>query len=173
MIFELTYNIIYVNPRQNVANSCITTLLRNEESNNTDALFISHLQLYRFCNTFDIFSPTGRLVNVTSVKGRIYFPCTSAYGITKHGIETFSDSLRVEMARFGVKVSLVEPGDFSTCTAIVKGENVRGQNVLIICYCIVNGRLCSWETLRSRDVHVSINVSPVSYWQRFILRGLA
>ncbi|XP_048728277.2 retinol dehydrogenase 7-like [Ostrea edulis] len=67
----------------------------------------------------------GRLVNVTSVKGRIYFPCTSAYGITKHGIETFSDSLRVEMARFGVKVSLVEPGDFSTCTAIVKGENYK------------------------------------------------
>lgn len=68
---------------------------------------------------------TGRVINVTSVKGRIYYPCISAYGVTKHGIETFSDCLRVEMARFGVKVSLVEPGNFSTCTAIVKGENVR------------------------------------------------
>lgn len=67
----------------------------------------------------------GRVINVTSVKGRIYYPCISAYGVTKHGIETFSDCLRVEMARFGVKVSLVEPGNFSTCTAIVKGENVR------------------------------------------------
>lgn len=68
---------------------------------------------------------TGRVINVTSVKGRIYYPCISAYGVTKHGIETFSDCLRVEMARFGVKVSLVEPGNFSACTAIVKGENVR------------------------------------------------
>lgn len=67
----------------------------------------------------------GRVINVTSVKGRIYYPCISAYGVTKHGIETFSDCLRVEMARFGVKVSLVEPGNFSTCTAIVKGENYQ------------------------------------------------
>ena len=67
---------------------------------------------------------TGRVIIVTSVKGRIYYPCISAYGVTKHGLETFSDCLRVEMERFGVKVSLIEPGNFSTCTDIVKGNNV-------------------------------------------------
>ncbi|XP_022308697.1 D-beta-hydroxybutyrate dehydrogenase, mitochondrial-like [Crassostrea virginica] len=67
----------------------------------------------------------GRVIIVTSVKGRIYYPCISAYGVTKHGLETFSDCLRVEMERFGVKVSLIEPGNFSTCTDIVKGNNYK------------------------------------------------
>ena len=77
---------------------------------------------------------TGRVIIVTSVKGRIYYPCISAYGVTKHGLETFSDCLRVEMERFGVKVSLVEPGNFSTCTDIVKGNNVRESWIKILSF---------------------------------------
>ncbi|XP_061181383.1 D-beta-hydroxybutyrate dehydrogenase, mitochondrial-like [Saccostrea echinata] len=91
---------------------------------------VMDVNLFGMINVTKIFLPLirkskGRVVNVTSVKGRIYFPCISAYGVTKHGIETFSDCLRVEMARFGVKVSLIEPGNFSTCTAIVKGDNYK------------------------------------------------
>ncbi|KAL4234280.1 (2R 3R)-2 [Mactra antiquata] len=59
----------------------------------------------------------GRVVIVSSVKGRYSWPNNSAYHITKHGLETVGDCLRLEMLKFGVKVSLVEPGNFSYATA--------------------------------------------------------
>ncbi|XP_077339661.1 retinol dehydrogenase 16-like [Lithobates pipiens] len=55
----------------------------------------------------------GRIVNVSSVAGRISI-CGGGYCISKYGIECFSDSLRNEMHPFGVKVSIIEPGFFST-----------------------------------------------------------
>ncbi|KAL4233227.1 (2R 3R)-2 [Mactra antiquata] len=59
----------------------------------------------------------GRVVIVTSVRGRYSWPNNSAYHITKHGLETVGDCLRLEMLKFGVKVSLVEPGNFAHATA--------------------------------------------------------
>ncbi|XP_018425098.1 PREDICTED: retinol dehydrogenase 16-like [Nanorana parkeri] len=55
----------------------------------------------------------GRIVNVSSVAGRINIT-GGGYCISKYGIESFSDSLRREMYRFGVKVCIIEPGFFST-----------------------------------------------------------
>lgn len=66
----------------------------------------------------------GRIVNITSVKGIIARPTISVYGITKFGAENFSDCLRLEMRKFGVKVSIVEPGNFGGLTGIVKDQNV-------------------------------------------------
>ncbi|XP_063149814.1 retinol dehydrogenase 16-like isoform X1 [Candoia aspera] len=55
----------------------------------------------------------GRVVNVSSVMGRL--SCYGGgYSISKHGMEAFSDSLRQEMQTFGVHVSMIEPGSFST-----------------------------------------------------------
>ncbi|XP_056418446.1 retinol dehydrogenase 7-like [Hyla sarda] len=55
----------------------------------------------------------GRIVNVSSVAGRLSI-CGGGYCISKHGIESFSDSLRREMLPFGVKVTIIEPGFFKT-----------------------------------------------------------
>ncbi|KAK7939539.1 hypothetical protein WMY93_002865 [Mugilogobius chulae] len=55
----------------------------------------------------------GRVVNVASVFGRIS-PIGGAYCISKFGVEAFNDSLRINMAPFGVKVCCIEPGFFST-----------------------------------------------------------
>ncbi|XP_073525147.1 retinol dehydrogenase 7-like [Phyllobates terribilis] len=55
----------------------------------------------------------GRLVNVGSAAGRISIS-SGGYGMSKNGIESFSDSLRREMLPFGVKVSIIEPGFFKT-----------------------------------------------------------
>ncbi|XP_052092374.1 D-beta-hydroxybutyrate dehydrogenase, mitochondrial-like [Mytilus californianus] len=60
----------------------------------------------------------GRIVNVSSVLGRQTWPARSAYQISKHGIETISDSLRLEMIKFGVGVSIIEPGVYSHITSI-------------------------------------------------------
>ncbi|XP_069118092.1 D-beta-hydroxybutyrate dehydrogenase, mitochondrial-like isoform X2 [Argopecten irradians] len=61
----------------------------------------------------------GRVVMVSSARGLYSWPGESAYIITKHGVETFADSLRLEMRKFGVKVVVVQPGDFDGATEIM------------------------------------------------------
>ncbi|XP_041363828.1 retinol dehydrogenase 7-like [Gigantopelta aegis] len=65
----------------------------------------------------------GRVVNVTSVRGLVAIPCYSVYAITKFGIEAFSDSLRLEVRPFGVKVIVVEPGLYGGATGILNEFN--------------------------------------------------
>lgn len=52
----------------------------------------------------------GRIVNISSIYGRTTTPLTGWYQGTKHALEALSDALRVEVARDGVQVVLVEPG---------------------------------------------------------------
>ena len=56
----------------------------------------------------------GRVVNVSSIGGRAALPFLSPYNASKFGLEGFSDSLRMEMAPLGVRVSVVEPGSVKT-----------------------------------------------------------
>ncbi|NWX86811.1 BDH protein, partial [Nothoprocta ornata] len=54
----------------------------------------------------------GRVVNVASMLGRMASPSRSCYCISKFGVEAFSDCLRQEMYRWGVRVILIEPSNF-------------------------------------------------------------
>ena len=56
----------------------------------------------------------GRLINVSSIAGRVAFPGVAAYSASKFAVEGFSESLRHELLPFEVYVSLVEPGTFRT-----------------------------------------------------------
>lgn len=56
----------------------------------------------------------GRIINVSSVGGRMSFPLAGAYTATKFAVESMSDALRMELAQFGIKVSLIEPGYIDT-----------------------------------------------------------
>ena len=56
----------------------------------------------------------GRIVNVSSIAGRVSAPLTGWYAASKHGLEALSDALRIEVAQFGVKVVLIQPGGFGT-----------------------------------------------------------
>ncbi|XP_070786847.1 D-beta-hydroxybutyrate dehydrogenase, mitochondrial [Enoplosus armatus] len=62
----------------------------------------------------------GRMVYMSSVFS--FFNCLNmgAYSVSKRGLEAFADCLRVEMASFGVKVSIIQPGNFGQATNIVK-----------------------------------------------------
>jgi NAD(P)-dependent dehydrogenase (short-subunit alcohol dehydrogenase family) len=53
---------------------------------------------------------SGRIVNISSVAGRIARPLSSVYDSTKHALEAISDGLRGELAQFGIKVVVIEPG---------------------------------------------------------------
>jgi len=63
----------------------------------------------------------GRIVNVSSILGRATNRYLSAYCITKHGMEAFSNVLRKEMKQFQVKVCTIEPGNFLNLTGIIGG----------------------------------------------------
>ncbi|HEY6328013.1 MAG TPA: SDR family NAD(P)-dependent oxidoreductase [Blastocatellia bacterium] len=53
---------------------------------------------------------SGTIVNISSVAGRIARPFSSIYDSTKHALEALSDGMRGEMAPFGVRVVIIEPG---------------------------------------------------------------
>ncbi len=52
----------------------------------------------------------GTIVNISSVGGRIVVPFAAPYCTSKHALEALSDSLRVELSPFGIRVVVVEPG---------------------------------------------------------------
>jgi NAD(P)-dependent dehydrogenase (short-subunit alcohol dehydrogenase family) len=52
----------------------------------------------------------GYIVNVSSMGGKIWEPLGSWYHASKFAVEGFSDSLRVEVAEFGIKVVIIQPG---------------------------------------------------------------
>jgi NAD(P)-dependent dehydrogenase (short-subunit alcohol dehydrogenase family) len=56
----------------------------------------------------------GRIVNVSSIAGLVSSPLAGWYTGTKHALEALTDSLRIEVARDGVQVVLIEPGGFKT-----------------------------------------------------------
>ncbi|MET0256594.1 MAG: oxidoreductase [Luteibacter sp.] len=77
-------------------------------------------------NVFGLFSLTrhvlpgmrarraGHVVNVSSVGGLVAFPATGYYHASKFAVEGFSESLSMEVAPLGIKVTIVEPGRFRT-----------------------------------------------------------
>jgi NAD(P)-dependent dehydrogenase (short-subunit alcohol dehydrogenase family) len=52
----------------------------------------------------------GRIVNVSSIGGRMALPMAGPYAASKHALEAVSDSLRRELRPWGIHVSLIEPG---------------------------------------------------------------
>jgi NADP-dependent 3-hydroxy acid dehydrogenase YdfG len=54
------------------------------------------------------------MVNISSVAGRVPRSGSGVYNLTKHGVGAFSESLRQEVTKRHVRVSLVEPGAVST-----------------------------------------------------------
>ncbi len=59
----------------------------------------------------------GRIINVSSMGGRLTFPGGGAYHATKHAVEALSDALRFEVQGFGVDVAIIEPGLIRTSFA--------------------------------------------------------
>ncbi len=56
----------------------------------------------------------GRIVNISSIYGLTTTPLSGWYQASKHALEAASDALRLEVARNGIHVVLVEPGGFRT-----------------------------------------------------------
>ena len=58
--------------------------------------------------------PPGRIVNISSVSGKVVYPFMGPYAASKHALEAMSDALRRELLMFGVDVIVIGPGSVQT-----------------------------------------------------------
>jgi NAD(P)-dependent dehydrogenase (short-subunit alcohol dehydrogenase family) len=56
----------------------------------------------------------GRIINMSSISGRIAIPIMGSYASSKFALEAVSDSMRLELHPFGIRVILIEPGYIAT-----------------------------------------------------------
>lgn len=66
----------------------------------------------------------GKIVNITSMGGKVYSPFGAWYHATKHALEGWSDCLRIETAEFGIDVVVIEPGGIKTDWGIIAADNL-------------------------------------------------
>jgi NAD(P)-dependent dehydrogenase (short-subunit alcohol dehydrogenase family) len=67
----------------------------------------------------------GRIVNISSMGGKIYTPFGAWYHATKHAVEGWSDCLRLEVKEFGIDVVVVEPGGIKTPWGSIAADNLQ------------------------------------------------
>ncbi|RWS03335.1 D-beta-hydroxybutyrate dehydrogenase-like protein, partial [Dinothrombium tinctorium] len=75
------------------------------------------------------FNFAGRLINIGSVSGISAIPGVAVYSATKYGVNGFSDALRYELKKFGVKVIMINPGDFSRLTKILDQHEANTEQM--------------------------------------------
>ena len=57
---------------------------------------------------------SGKIINISSVGGKVYTPFGSWYNATKHALEGWSDCLRIELKAFNIDVVIIQPGAIKT-----------------------------------------------------------
>ena len=77
---------------------------------------INVIGVYRVTAAFAplLFESQGRITNISSISGVLSSAMVGQYAASKHAVEAMSDSLALEVAPFGVSVSIVEPGNYNS-----------------------------------------------------------
>lgn len=86
--------------------------------------------VYRITQAFApfIIESRGRIINIGSISGILSGTFLGQYSMTKHAIEAYTDALAQEMARFNVKVSVIEPGNYRSDIGNAAVEFMRRNN---------------------------------------------
>lgn len=69
----------------------------------------------------------GKIINISSIGGKVYTPLGVWYHATKHALEGWSDSLRLELKPFNIDVVIIEPGLIQTEFGDVVGEQLSSR----------------------------------------------
>ncbi len=67
---------------------------------------------------------SGRIINISSMGGKMYTPFGGWYHATKHALEGLSDCLRLELKPFGIDVAIIEPGGIKTDWGTIAADNL-------------------------------------------------
>jgi NAD(P)-dependent dehydrogenase (short-subunit alcohol dehydrogenase family) len=79
-----------------------------------DTNFFGHVALTRAVLPVMRAQKSGHIIMISSISGLVSNPVTSSYSASKHALEGWTESLRVEVRALGIHVVLVEPGAFDT-----------------------------------------------------------
>ena len=91
-------------------------------------LYCAHAALPHLCKAAeDGPRRVADMVNISSVAGRVARSGSGVYNLTKHGVGAFSESLRQEVARRHVRVSLIEPGAVDTELRLHNRAEIQDQ----------------------------------------------
>ncbi|MCB0420560.1 MAG: oxidoreductase [Bdellovibrionales bacterium] len=91
-----------------------------EDTDINDARYQFEVNLFGLARMTQLVTPhmrkrkSGKIINISSVAGKIYTPLGGWYHATKHALEGLSDCLRFELKPFGIDVVIVEPGVIQT-----------------------------------------------------------
>jgi len=67
----------------------------------------------------------GRIVNTSSIAGKMAFYLGGWYNVTKYSVEAFSDALRMEVKPFGIDVVMIEPGAIKTNWGPIAAQHLK------------------------------------------------
>lgn len=67
----------------------------------------------------------GRIVNISSIGGDVYMPLNSYYHASKAALQQWSDTLDVEVQKFGIRSVIVQPGGTQSSWGAITMDNVR------------------------------------------------
>ena len=67
---------------------------------------------------------SGRIINTSSIAGKMVLPFGAWYHVSKFSVEALNDALRMEMRPFGVDVVLIEPGGIKTDWGIIAAKHL-------------------------------------------------
>ncbi|WP_353989604.1 oxidoreductase [Pediococcus argentinicus] len=71
---------------------------------------------------------SGRIINISSMAGRMTTFMGAWYHATKYALEAFSDALRMEVKPFGIDVVIVEPGGIKTDWGLIAADHLEGSS---------------------------------------------
>jgi len=93
---------------------CVEDVSIDEFKAQFDTNFFSIIRLIQEVGPTMRTQGSGKIINISSVAGRIGFPASPAYISSKFALEGLSECLRLEMAPFGIDVIIIEPGVIKT-----------------------------------------------------------
>lgn len=91
-----------------------------EETSLADARYQFEVNLFGLARLTQLLLPymrekgAGKIINISSMGGKVYTPLGSWYHATKHALEGWSDCLRLEVKPFGIDVIIIQPGAINT-----------------------------------------------------------
>ena len=124
---------------------------------------------------------SGLIINISSISGRMAPFAHGAYAASKHALEAASEAMAQELAPFGVRIALVEPGITATDMAVanlpkphadsayphggrmvaLNADAAKGTPPSVVADTvldIVSGRTTSFRTLCGQDAHMFIGL---------------
>jgi NAD(P)-dependent dehydrogenase (short-subunit alcohol dehydrogenase family) len=100
----------------NAGIAIVSPLIDTDESELSRLFDVNVFGVYRVTKAFAplLIESKGRVVTISSISGILSGPYFGPYSMSKHAVEAYGDALAAEMQRFGVHVSLIEPGNYKS-----------------------------------------------------------